>query len=168
MRNGTARASGARRPLVSFLLLGLAALSVMSTTTWASFSDSSEGRGVAKAGTIDVIVNDDPDDMATFTFTGPACQGMAYGESCTAEVTVRNAGTLVATYNVRVVDSGNDCFTSRLSSEATLESGPRPPGDSVTGTLTTTLDNDAARCQGLASNAVVVVGARQARNPHPR
>lgn len=175
MRRGvdTGRRAGAARPLLSSLVtITLVAISmgsfVVSGTTLATFSNDGHGRGTAKAGTVDVVVNDEVDDRATFAFSGPACTNLAHGESCTAPVTMRNVGTLVATYNVRVVDSANDCWTSVLSSEAALESGTRPPGDSISGTLTTTLDNDAARCQRTSNNAVVVVTARQARTPHPK
>lgn len=175
MRRGvvTGASSDATRSLFSsFVTVALVAVSaasfLVSGTTLATFTNDSEGRGAAKAGTVDVVVNDDIDDRATFTFSGPACTNLAHGESCTAPVTIRNAGTLNATYNVRVIDSTNDCFTSVLSSEAALESGTRAPGDSIGGTLVTTLDNDMARCQGTTNNAVVVVTARQARTPHPK
>lgn len=169
MRRGvvSGRPTGAARPLFSLLILVVAGLSLVSGTTFAPFSNDAQGGGRVTAGTVDVVVNDDPDDQATFTFTGPACNNLAPGESCTTSLTVRNIGTLVATYNVRVVDSSNSCYTSTLSSEATLESGPRPPGNVVTGTLTTALDNDQSRCQATTNTATVVVGARQARTPHP-
>lgn len=169
MRRGvdTGRVAGAARPLCSVLLLVVAALAATTGTTSAPFADDAVGRGRPQAGRVDVVVDGDPDDVATFTFTGPSCTSLAPGEFCSTPVTVHNAGTLVATYNVHVIDSGNLCFRSRLSSEAALESGAKAPGHTLTGTLTTTLVSDAPRCQGLASNSVVTVHARQARTPQP-
>lgn len=163
----TGRVAGVARPLFSLLLLVAAAFAATTGSSFAPFTNDAVGRGRPQAGRIDVVVNDDPDDVAAFTFTGPSCTNLAPGESCSTSVTVHNAGTLVATYNVHVIDSGNACFRSQLSSEAALESGTKAPGHTLTGTLATTLVSDAPRCQGLASNSVVTVHARQARTPHP-
>jgi hypothetical protein len=160
------------RPVASSLLtLALVAVttgSALVSASWAGFTDDAGGGGRVAAGTVDVVLNDDSDDTAVLTYTGPECGNLAQGESCTSSLTVHNAGTLVVRYNIRVVDTNNDCYTSRLSSEAALEFNDRPPGDRVTGELTSTLDGDLDRCQDSTNSSVVIVTARQAKNPHPK
>ena len=159
------------RPLASSLLtmalLGVAATGILVGDSAAVFTDDADGRGRPRAGSVDVVLNDDADDNVALTYEGPECGNLAHGESCSSPLTIANAGTLNATYNIRVVDSNNACWTSTLSTEKELEKAHRPPGDRVTGSLVSVLDNDASSCEGSTNRAVVVIRAAQSKEPHP-
>lgn len=164
-----------RKILISMLTIGAVVSALVTAATFAPFTDEGSGSGTVTAGTISVDVN--AASGGTFTFEPTAtCENMAPGDDCTASVTITNSGSLSATYVVTVSQTDNSCFSSSLSNEAGLESGDLEPGDlhsdhdagdSHTGTLTTTLDDDAGNeCQDAPNTVTVTVAATQSGSPH--
>lgn len=164
-----------RSIIMSMLVIGALA-TLIGAGTWATFTDSGTATGDVTAGTVNVVLNSDTSDDVELAFepgTDPECPAnMAFGETCTAALTVANAGSLSVTYAVTVVDSAADCFTSVLDIEAALEAGDEEgdadhdAGDSHSGTVTTTLDSDAEACQGATNTVTVTVDATQSPSPH--
>lgn len=161
-----------RRILLSLVMMTGAIGAVVRGATFAPFTDSGEGGGAVRAGTVNVILNEDTDDEVVLQYTGPFCDNLAWGESCDASLTVRNAGSLSVTYLVLVGDDNPDCFTSTLSGLPSGDAEPddshadHDPGDSHTATLTTVLDGDQESCQGAQNEAAVFIRARQSNSPH--
>lgn len=163
-----------RSIIMSMLVIGALA-TLIGAGTWATFTDQGIATGDVTAGTVDVVLNGDPDDDVALNFDpgeDPVCPAnMAYSEFCTAGLTVLNDGSLSVTYVVTVVDSAPTCFSSVLDIEGALEAGDSPDadhdaGDSHPGTVTTTLDSDAEACQGVTNTVTITVDASQSATPH--
>jgi predicted ribosomally synthesized peptide with SipW-like signal peptide len=105
-----------RGTLLSLLTIGAVAF-IVGSATFAPFSDSGDATGSVSAGTLQIAINeDDTPDPATFTFSTPAfCpDNMAVNDSCTADLTITNVGTLagdIVSWNawIESVSPENEC-----------------------------------------------------------
>lgn len=161
-----------RSILFSALVIGAVLAVVAGASTYATFTDQAAGSQTVTAGTVDVVVNNDTDDAFAISFGGSSCTSstnMAYGDSCTFTVNVKNDGTLSFTtaYTITETDA-NNCFSTSLSG---LPSGDgvdadHDPADTHAATLTTTLDSDVAACQGASNLIGLTIDATQSATPH--
>jgi hypothetical protein len=160
---------------MSMVVMAATVTAAVTGATYAPFTGEGNGNGPVKGGTVDVVMNDNPDDEQTFVFDGSNCHNLAQGESCSEPFSVKNAGNLSVRYNlVSVLDDNDACFSSLLDIEAALEAGDPEAGDNHddhnegdvhTGTLTTTLDGGQA-CENAENEVTVLVKARQSPSPH--
>lgn len=165
-----------RSILFSALVIGAVLSIVAGASTFATFTDQATGSQTVTAGSVDVEVNNDTDDAFAITFGGASCTApgnMAFGDSCTFTLNVKNAGTLSFTTSFLVGETDtNNCFTTALTGlpAGDVEGGDadndHDPADTHAATLTTTLDNDAAVCQGAANTVSVTIDATQSPSPH--
>lgn len=99
-----------RSVLVSLMLIGAVIAVVAGASTFSAFMDSATGTSdMVTAGTVDVVVNSETDDVFDWTWsTGTHCNpgkmappsGAFTGDVCTQQLTINNAGTLAFTYTV--------------------------------------------------------------------
>jgi predicted ribosomally synthesized peptide with SipW-like signal peptide len=163
-----------RSILFSSLVIAAVLAVVAGASTFATFTDQASGSQTVTAGTVDVEVNNDTDDAFAITFGGASCTSptnMAYGDSCTFTVNVKNAGSLSFTTSTTLTESNPTCFTSTfVLPNGDVEGGDadndHDPADTHAVTLTTTLDNDAAACQGTSNLVSLTIDATQSPSPH--
>lgn len=159
---------------MSALVIGAVLAVVAGAGTFATFTDSATGGQTVSSGTVDVLVNGDADDNFAVSLAGGAgCpSNMAFGDTCTFGVTVANNGSLSFTTAFTLTETdANNCFDTTYALPAGDAEGgdahaDHDPADSHATTLSTTVNNDAAVCQG-ASNAIsLTIDATQSASPH--
>ncbi|MEO6198058.1 MAG: SipW-dependent-type signal peptide-containing protein [Dehalococcoidia bacterium] len=160
--------------LLSTLMIGAVLAVVAGAGTFATFTDQATGSQTVTSGSVDVLVNGDAGDNFAISLTGgPGCpSNMAFGDTCTFALTVANNGTLSETTAFTLTETDtNNCWTTTYAlPSGDVEGGDahndHDPGDSHATTLSTTLDNDAAVCQGSSNTISLTIDATQSPSPH--
>ena len=168
------------RTVLMSLLVIAGTLAVVSTAfTFATFTDDGTASGDVTAGNVDLSL-DGADGAVALTFNEAYCGDIAFGETCTADVVVKNEGSL--SFDLSVVpdpltESAPGCYSSSVA--ATVP-GPTGAGgdykalDTETWTVSLTLDDggvpgnhvDDNDCQNATASVNVTFTATQSASPH--